>query len=56
MLKQPFTNGILKACDEVCGKKNGRRNRGDTWWCNEEVKKALQLTNSDIFNDARDSI
>ena len=25
-----FKNGILKACDEVCGKKQGRRNHNDT--------------------------
>ena len=24
-------------CDEVCWKKRGRRSKGDTWWCNEEV-------------------
>ena len=23
--------GVLRACDEVCGKKNGRRDQGDTW-------------------------
>ena len=37
-----FKNSMLQACDEVCGKKNGRRNHGDTWWWNEEVKKAIQ--------------
>ena len=26
-----FKNGILKACDEVGGKKKGRRNHRDTW-------------------------
>ena len=25
-----FKNGLIKACDEVCGKKTGRRDRGDT--------------------------
>ena len=30
-------SGILKACDEVCGRKRGRRSN-DTWWRNEEVK------------------
>ena len=24
-------NGGLKACDEVCEKKRGRRSKGDTW-------------------------
>ena len=36
-----FKEGVLKACDEVCGKKKGRRDRGDTWWWNEEVKEAI---------------
>ena len=25
----------------MCGKKSGRRNKGDTWWWNEEVKEAV---------------
>ena len=28
-------NGISKAFDEVCGKKNGRRDHGITSWLNE---------------------
>ena len=32
---------VLKVCDEVCGKKRGRRSKGYTWWWNEEVKEAL---------------
>ena len=36
-----FKEGVLKACDEVCGKKKGRRDRGDTLWWNEEVKEAI---------------
>ena len=36
-------NSMLQSCDEVCGKKKGRRsNHGDIWWLNEEVKKAIQ--------------
>ena len=27
-----FKVGVLKVCDEVCGKKKGRRDKGDTWW------------------------
>ena len=27
-----FKEGVLKACDEVCGKKKGRRDQRDTWW------------------------
>ena len=26
---------MLKAFDEVCGKMKGRRDQGDTWWCNK---------------------
>ena len=33
-----FKDGALKACDEVCGKKKSRGDRGDMWWGNEEVK------------------
>ena len=35
--------GILKACDEVCGKrKEGmKRSKGDAWWWNEEVKEEV---------------
>ena len=36
-----FKDGILKACDEVCGKKRRRKSKGDTWWWNEEVKEAV---------------
>ena len=36
-----FKEGVLKACEEVCGKKKGRRDRGDTWWWNEEVKEVI---------------
>ena len=32
---------MLKAFDEVCGKMKGRRDQGDTWWCNKDVKKAI---------------
>ena len=31
----------LKACDRVCGKKKGRRDQGDTWRWNEDVKEAI---------------
>ena len=37
-----FKNSMLQACDEVCGKKKGRKNHGDTWWWNEEVKEPIQ--------------
>ena len=31
-LRGHFKDGALKACDEVRGKKRGRRSKGDTWW------------------------
>ena len=34
-------DGDLKACDEVCGTKRGRRSKGDTWWLNVEMKEKL---------------
>ena len=37
-----FRNSMLEACDEVCENRKGRRNRGDTWWWNEDVKEAIQ--------------
>ena len=36
-----FMEGVLKAYDEVCGKKKGRRDQGDTWWWNQDVKEAI---------------
>ena len=36
-----FKDGGLKACDEVCGMKRGRRSKGDTWWWNVEMKVAI---------------
>ena len=36
-----FMDAVLEACDEVCGKKKGRRSKGDTWRWNEEVKEAV---------------
>ena len=40
-LWKTFKDGALKACDEVCGKKKSRRNRGDMWQWNEEVKDTI---------------
>ena len=34
-------DGVVKACDEVCGKKKSRRDRGDLWGWNEEVKESI---------------
>ena len=40
-LWKTFKDGVLKACDEVCGKKKSRRDQGDMWWWNEEVKDTI---------------
>ena len=36
-----YKNGVLKACDELCGKAKARGDRGSTWWWNEQVKDAI---------------
>ena len=36
-----FKDVVLEACDEVCWKKRGIINKGDTWLCNEEVKETV---------------
>ena len=33
-LWEHFMDGVLRACDEVCGKKGGRRSKGYTWLWN----------------------
>ena len=38
-LWESYKNGVLKACDELCGKTKGRRDQENTWWWNERVKK-----------------
>ena len=40
-LWESFRNGVLKACDELCGKKKIRKNGGNKWWWNEEARNAL---------------
>ena len=32
---------VLEAFDEVCGKKKGRREQGDTWWWKEDLKEPI---------------
>ena len=36
-----FKDGVLKACDQLCGKKKSTRDQGDMWWWNEEVKDII---------------
>ena len=36
-----FDDGVLKACEEECGKKMWRISKGVTWCRNKEVKEAV---------------
>ena len=36
-LWEPFIDGVLKVCDELCGKKD-RKNAGNKWWWNAKVR------------------
>ena len=40
-LWESYKNGVLKACDELSEKTKGRRDHGNTWWWNEQVKEAI---------------
>ena len=40
-LWESYKNGVLMACDESCGKTKGRRDQGNTWWWNEQVKEVI---------------
>ena len=40
-LRESFTHGVLKACDELCGMKKVRKNERNKWWWNEEVRNAI---------------
>jgi len=40
-LWKSFKDGVLTACDKLHGKTLVRRDQGNTWWWNEEVKGAI---------------
>ena len=40
-LWESYKNGVLQACDELCGKTKGRGDWGNTWWWNEQVRDAI---------------
>ena len=40
-LWESFRAGILTACNEPCGKKKVRKNGGNKWWWNGEVRNAI---------------
>ena len=39
--------GVLKACNEICGKKKGTRGQGDTRWWKEDVKEVTAKKNDE---------
>ena len=39
--RESYKNGVLQACDELCGKTKARGSWGNTWWWNEQVKIAI---------------
>ena len=34
-------NGVLKTCDELCGKTKARGDRANTWWWNKQAKNVI---------------
>ena len=40
-LWESFRDGVLTACDELCGKKKVKKNGGNKWWWNEEERNAI---------------
>ena len=36
-----YKPSVLKAAEEVCGMSKGRPQHGETWWCNQDVQKAI---------------
>ena len=40
-LWESFRDGVLKACNGLCGKKKVRKNGVNKWWWNEEVRNAV---------------
>ena len=54
-LWESFGNSMLMACDEVCGKKKGRKDRGDTWWWNKDVQEIIAIRRKHIRNGAKTS-
>ena len=49
-LWESFRDGVLTACDELCGKKKVRKNGGNKWWWNEEVRNAIVRKKGSIQN------
>ena len=40
-----FKDGVLKACDKLCGMKIAKRDQGDAYQWNKEVKNAIARKN-----------
>ena len=50
-----FRDGVLEACEEFCGKRKQSRERGSTWWYNEELQEAIKKKEH-IQRDVQDPI
>ena len=40
-LRGSYKNGVLQACDELCGETKGWEDRRNIWWWNEQVRDAI---------------
>ena len=38
---ESYKNGLLQACEELCGKTKGKGDRGNAWWWNKQVKDEM---------------
>ena len=48
-----FSDGVLEACKELCGRRKQKRERGSTWWWNEEVQEAIKRKRTRLERCAR---
>ena len=48
-----FMDGVLKACDNVCGKKRWRRSKGDILWWAKENDEAANFHRWPNHNDTK---
>ena len=52
-LWESYKNGVLQACDELCGKTYKRGDRGNTWWWNKQVRNAIERKKKRLNYGAR---
>ena len=51
-LWESYKNGVLKACNELYGKTKKRKDQGNTWGWNEQVKEAIDRKKKRLFRGA----